>query len=214
MQINSPVQCLQVLEVQDLAFSYAVAVCLRQQCSWHANEVYGKVMSLWFRLYLFKQKAGQVQDRSISIKKKSQHIRTQNQVVPLDILLWQLCGSLEEVQIISGAFQRRSSPWYNIENKTDLFLGETKCHVLCTRKEVVYKDGKCPVVLQSWSWPKKCNHKSGQTTAHTSLFQLAHSSEQEGNYRAELSQMRLLQAFSASQKGYRCFRIPWPWNTP
>lgn len=41
--------------------------------------------------------------------------------------------------------------------------------------------GKCPVMLQSWSWPQNCNHKSGQTAAHTSLLQHVHGSEQEGN---------------------------------
>lgn len=78
------------------------------------------------------------------------------------ILLWHLCGSLEEIQLIPRVFLRRSSPQYNIENKIDLFLKGTRCGGLCTYKERVDKGGNCSVILWSWSWLENCNRKSGQ----------------------------------------------------
>lgn len=73
MQMKSPRLCVQVLEVQALAFSYVAAVGLRQQCSWHPTKVHRKVViclrRLWFGLHLHEQQAGPVQDIPISIKK-------------------------------------------------------------------------------------------------------------------------------------------------
>lgn len=42
-----------------------------------------------------------------------------------------------------------------------------KCGPLGTCEDRVDKDGKHPIILQSWRLPKSCNHKSGQqiTTA-------------------------------------------------
>jgi len=73
-----------------------------------------------------------------------------------------LCGSLEGILIISRVLPGRSSLLYNIVNKIDLFLKGTNCGALCTYKERVDKDGKCPIIPQPWSWPTNCNHKSGQ----------------------------------------------------
>lgn len=48
--------------------------------------------------------------------------------------------------------------------KQNRFVPQWNCDALRTHKEVVYRDGKCPVMLQSWSWSKNCNHKCGQRT--------------------------------------------------
>lgn len=82
--------------------------------------------------------------------------------------------------------------------KIDLFLQKAKCGALCTYKERVDKDDKCPVILQCWSWPKNCNCKSGQHWTHCCPHQPVPACPQfRIGRKYELPKLRLLQAFSA-----------------
>lgn len=91
-------------------------------------------------------------------------------------------SDLDYLKTIPKKIQPLIKHWKQI----DLFLGGTKCDALCRYKERVYYDGKCPIILQSQSGHKNCNHKALDEVLHqpvaacTSMSSVQNSKEIEG----------------------------------